>query len=40
VILGDEELDRGVAALKPLRHEGGQIDCPVELLAERIAASL
>jgi histidyl-tRNA synthetase len=40
VILGDEELDRGVAALKPLRHEGGQIDCPVDLLAERITASL
>jgi histidyl-tRNA synthetase len=40
VILGDEELDRGVAAVKPLRHEGGQIDCPVELLAERITASL
>jgi histidyl-tRNA synthetase len=40
VILGDEELDRGVAAVKPLRHEGGQTDCPVELLAERITASL
>jgi histidyl-tRNA synthetase len=40
VILGDEELERGVAAVKPLRHEGGQIDCPVELLAERLAASL
>jgi histidyl-tRNA synthetase len=40
VILGDEELDRGVAAVKPLRHEGGQIDCPVELLAERITATL
>jgi len=40
VILGDEELDRGVAAVKPLRHEGGQIDCPVDLLAERITASL
>jgi histidyl-tRNA synthetase len=40
VILGDEELDRGVAAVKPLRQEGGQIDCPVEMLAERIAASL
>jgi hypothetical protein len=37
VILGDEELDRGVAAVKPLRHEGGQIDCPVELLPARTA---
>jgi histidyl-tRNA synthetase len=40
LILGDEELDRGVAALKPLRHEGGQTDCPLELLPERIAALL
>jgi len=40
LILGDEELDRGVAALKPLRHEAGQTDCPLELLPERIAALL
>jgi histidyl-tRNA synthetase len=40
LILGDEELARGVAALKPLRHEGGQIDCPLEQLPERIAALL
>jgi histidyl-tRNA synthetase len=36
VILGDAELERGVAAVKPLRHEGGQIDCPLNELAARI----
>jgi histidyl-tRNA synthetase len=40
LILGDEELDRGVAAVKPLRHEGGQIDCPLAQLPERIASLL
>jgi histidyl-tRNA synthetase len=40
LILGDEELERGVAALKPLRGKGGQIDCPLELLPERLAALL
>ncbi len=40
LILGEEELDRGVAALKPLRHEGSQIECPWELLPERIASLL
>src|SRR5579863_3719173 len=38
LILGDEELARGVAAVKPLRREGGQIDCPLEELAARIAS--
>jgi histidyl-tRNA synthetase len=40
LILGDAELDRGVAAVKPLRHEGGQIDCPLAQLSERIASLL
>jgi histidyl-tRNA synthetase len=40
LILGDEELARGVAAVKPLRREGGQIDCPLEQLPERIASLL
>jgi histidyl-tRNA synthetase len=40
LILGDEELARGVAAVKPLRGEGSQIDCPLELLPERLAALL
>ncbi len=40
LILGDEELARGVVAVKTLRHEGGQIDCPLEQLPERIASLL
>ena len=40
VILGDEELDRGVVAVKPLRREGGQIDCPIAQLPGRIASLL
>jgi histidyl-tRNA synthetase len=40
LILGDQELDRGMAAVKPLRREGGQIDCPLTELPERIASLL
>jgi histidyl-tRNA synthetase len=40
LILGDEELARGVAAVKPLRAEGGQSDCPLAELPGRIAALL
>ena len=40
LILGDEELDRGVAAVKPLRREDGQIDCPLGELPARIASLL
>ena len=40
LILGDEELDRGVVGVKTLRGVGGQIDCPLALLPERIAALL
>lgn len=40
VILGDEELERGVAAVKPLRQETGQSDCPLAQLPERIAGLL
>jgi histidyl-tRNA synthetase len=40
LILGDEELDRGVAAVKPLRREDGQIDCPLSELPARIASLL
>ena len=40
LILGDAELERGVAALKPLRHEAGQTECPLEELAVRIPAIL
>jgi histidyl-tRNA synthetase len=40
LILGDAELDRGVAAVKPLRREDGQIDCPLKELPLRIASLL
>jgi histidyl-tRNA synthetase len=40
LILGDAELDRGVAAVKPLRREDGQIDCPLNELSARIALLL
>jgi histidyl-tRNA synthetase len=38
LILGDAELDRGVAAVKTLRGETGQIDCPLNELPARIAS--
>jgi histidyl-tRNA synthetase len=38
LILGDAELDRGVAAVKTLRGESGQIDCPLGELPARIAS--
>jgi histidyl-tRNA synthetase len=38
VVLGDAEIDRGVAAVKPLRGEGGQSECPIADLPARIAA--
>jgi histidyl-tRNA synthetase len=40
LILGDAELDRGVVAVKPLRREDGQIDCPLNELPARIASLL
>ncbi len=40
LILADAELDRGVAAVKPLRREDGQIDCPLNELPARIASFL
>ena len=40
LILGDAELERGVAAVKPLRRDDGQIDCPLHELPARIAALL
>jgi len=38
VVLGEAELERGVAAVKPLRSEGGQSECPLEELPARVAA--
>jgi histidyl-tRNA synthetase len=40
VILGDDELARGVAAVKPLRREAGQSECPLPELAAAIEAAL
>jgi histidyl-tRNA synthetase len=40
LVLGDEELARGVVAVKPLRREGGQTDCPLDEAAARIGALL
>jgi histidyl-tRNA synthetase len=40
LIIGGDELARGVAALKPLRLEAGQSECPMAELPGRIEAAL
>jgi histidyl-tRNA synthetase len=40
LIVGDDELARGVVALKPLRRELGQSECPIEELAGGVEADL
>jgi len=40
LIIGEDELSRGMVALKPLRLEAGQTECPVAQLTERIEAAL
>ncbi len=40
LVMGDEELGRGAAALKPLRQDAGQSECPLGELPERILAAL
>jgi histidyl-tRNA synthetase len=40
LVLGDEELERGVAALKPLRQDGAQAEMPLAELAARLPAML
>jgi histidyl-tRNA synthetase len=40
LILGDDELGRGVVAMKPLRQESGQTDCPIAELPARLEAAL
>lgn len=40
LVLGDEELQRGVAAVKPLRREAGQSDCPLAELPARLMSML
>jgi histidyl-tRNA synthetase len=36
LICGDEEMGRGVIAMKPLRHETGQTECPRFELASKV----
>ena len=40
VVLGDAELERGVAAVKPLRREAGQSECALPELPGRIRTML
>ncbi len=40
LILGDEELARGMVALKDLRGEGAQVECPLDGIGERLAGLL
>lgn len=40
LVLGDDELARGVAALKPLRRDAGQSECPLDALPAGIEAML
>jgi histidyl-tRNA synthetase len=40
VVLGDGELERGVAAVKTLRREAGQSECPLAAVAARVQAVL
>jgi histidyl-tRNA synthetase len=40
VILGEQELARGTAAVKPLRREAGQTECPLPELPAAIEAAL
>ena len=40
LIIGDDEAARGVVAVKPLRTEAGQSECPVADLPARLQALL
>jgi hypothetical protein len=40
LIIGEDELARGVVGLKPLRLEAGQSECPIAELPVRIEAAL
>jgi histidyl-tRNA synthetase len=40
LILGDDELARGVVAMKPLRASAGQTECPIAQLAAGVDAAL
>jgi histidyl-tRNA synthetase len=40
LIIGDDELARGVVAMKPLREDSGQSECPIVQLAPGVDAAL
>ncbi|HEY0768687.1 MAG TPA: histidine--tRNA ligase [Steroidobacteraceae bacterium] len=40
LIIGDDELARGVVAMKPLREESGQSECPIAQLAAGVDVAL
>jgi histidyl-tRNA synthetase len=40
LILGDDEVARGVVALKALRQELAQEECPMDRISERLGALL
>ncbi|HZO24068.1 MAG TPA: histidine--tRNA ligase [Steroidobacteraceae bacterium] len=40
LIVADDELDRGVVAMKPLRQDSGQSECPIAQLAAGIEQAL
>jgi len=40
LIIGDDELARGVLGMKPLRVESGQSECPIDALAAGLDAAL
>ena len=40
LIIGDDELARGVVGVKPLRQESGQTECPIAELAAGVTAAL
>jgi histidyl-tRNA synthetase len=40
LVLGDDEAARGVVALKALRRESAQEECPMEQISERIGILL
>jgi histidyl-tRNA synthetase len=40
LIIGEDELARGVVAMKPLREQSGQSECPIAELAAQVDAAL
>ncbi len=40
LIIGDDELARGVVGMKPLRQEAGQTECPIAALTTGVVAAL